>query len=96
MGNRKEATEYALKMISLIDPSGINTEIRRKELQELTDEQFDQLMKKSAAQKEKPVPQEKPVTRITASKGTATKSPSQMTDREFAKWRQTQIKNRNK
>jgi hypothetical protein len=58
--------------------------------------QFDQLMKKSAAQKEKPAPQEKPVTRITASQGTATKTPSQMTDREFAKWRQTQIKNRNK
>lgn len=58
--------------------------------------QFDQLMKKSAAQKEKPAPQEKPVPRITASKGTAAKTPSQMTDREFAQWRKAQIRNRNK
>lgn len=58
--------------------------------------QFDQMMKKSAAQKEKPAPQERPITRITASQGTATKTPSQMTDREFSKWRQAQIKNRNK
>lgn len=58
--------------------------------------QFDQLMKKSASEKDKPVPQEKPVTRITASKGTAQKNPSQMTDREFAKWRQSQIAKRNR
>lgn len=58
--------------------------------------QFDQLMKKSASEKDKPVPQEKPVTRITASKGAAQKHPSQMTDREFAKWRQSQIAKRNR
>ena len=56
--------------------------------------QFDQLMKKQATPKEKPETQEKPVTRITASKGTATKTPSEMTDREFAKWRQQSISKR--
>jgi hypothetical protein len=56
--------------------------------------QFDQLMKKQATPKAKPETQEKPITRITASKGTAVKSPSQMTDKEFAQWRQKQIKNR--
>jgi Asp-tRNA(Asn)/Glu-tRNA(Gln) amidotransferase A subunit family amidase len=40
--------------------------------------QFDQLMKKQAAQKERPPVQEKPVTRITAQKGSATKDPSKM------------------
>jgi hypothetical protein len=55
--------------------------------------QFDQLMKKQAV-KEKPAPQEKPVTRITASKGTATKDPSKMTDKEFADWRKRQIAQR--
>ena len=53
MGKRKEATEYALKMISLIDPSGINTDIRRKELEELSDEQFDQLMQTYASGKDR-------------------------------------------
>lgn len=51
--------------------------------------QLDQLMKKAATQKEKPTPQEKPVTRITASNGTAKKSPAQMSDAEYAKWRKT-------
>jgi hypothetical protein len=55
--------------------------------------QFDQLMKKQAV-KEKPAPQEKPVTRITASKGTATKDPGRMTDKEFAEWRKRQIAQR--
>jgi hypothetical protein len=58
--------------------------------------QFDQLMKKAATPKEKPEPQEKPVTRITARTGTATKDPSQMTDREFARFRASQIANRYK
>lgn len=53
MSKRKEATEYALKMISLIDPSGINTDIRRKELEELSDEQFDQLMQTYASGKDR-------------------------------------------
>lgn len=56
--------------------------------------QFDQLMKKQAAPKEKPETQEKPVTRITASKGTATKDPSKMSDNEFAQWRKRQIAQR--
>ena len=56
--------------------------------------QFDQLMKKQAAQKEKPAVQEKPITRISAVKGTATKDPSKMTDKEFAQWRSRQIAQR--
>lgn len=56
--------------------------------------QFDQLMKKQATQKEKPKPQEKPLTRITATKGAATKDPSNMTDAEFAAWRKRQIAQR--
>lgn len=56
--------------------------------------QFNQLMKKQATPKEKPKPQEKPVTRITATKGTATKDPSQMTDAEFAAFRKRQIAQR--
>lgn len=56
--------------------------------------QFDQLMKKQVAEKPKPAPQEKPVTRITASKGTATKDPSKMSDAEFAQFRRRQIAQR--
>jgi len=56
--------------------------------------QFDQLMKKQATPKDKPAPQEKPVTRITASKGTATKDPDKMSTNEWLKWRNAQIKNR--
>ena len=56
--------------------------------------QFDQLMKKQAAEKSKPAPQEKPVTRITAAKGTAAKDPGKMTDSEFAAWRKRQISQR--
>ncbi len=56
--------------------------------------QFDQLIKKQATPKDKPVPQEKPVTRITASKGTVAKDPSKMTDKEFAQWRRRQIAQR--
>lgn len=57
--------------------------------------QFDQLMKKQAmAPSAAPAPQEKPVTRITASKGTAVKDPAKMTDTEFAKWRRNQIAQR--
>lgn len=57
--------------------------------------QFDQLMKKQAATKAPPAPQEKPVTRITASKATVTKDPSKMTDAEFAQFRRRQIAQRN-
>lgn len=57
--------------------------------------QFDRLMKKQAATKAPPVPQEKPVTRITASKATVTKDPSKMSDSEFAKFRRAQIAQRN-
>lgn len=57
--------------------------------------QFDQLMKKQVAEKPKPVTQEKPVTRITASKGTAAKDPANMSDKEFAEWRSRQIAQRN-
>lgn len=54
--------------------------------------QYDQLMKAKTAKPE-PVTQERPVTRITASKGTV-KTPDKMTDKEFAAWRRTQIRNR--
>lgn len=56
--------------------------------------QFDQLLKKQATAKPVPAPQEKPVTRITASKGTAPKDPSKMTDQEFAAMRRRQIAQR--
>lgn len=55
--------------------------------------QYDQLMKAKTA-KPAPVTQERPVTRITASKATV-KTPATMTDHEFAQWRRSQIKNRN-
>lgn len=54
--------------------------------------QYDQLMKAKTAKPE-PVTQERPVTRITASKGTV-KTPDKMTDKEFAAWRRNQIRNR--
>lgn len=58
--------------------------------------QFDALMKKQAAATAKPKPesQEKPVTRITASQGTATKDPSKMSYHEFVKYRKSQIAQR--
>lgn len=56
--------------------------------------QFDQLMKKQATPKAKPAPQEKPVTRIAASKSSVTKDPSKMSDAEFAQWRKRQIAQR--
>ena len=55
--------------------------------------QYDQLMKAKTAKPE-PVTQERPVTRITASKATV-KTPDKMTDKEFAAWRHSQIRNRN-
>lgn len=55
--------------------------------------QFDQMMKQQAT-KPKPAPQEKPVTRITASKGTASKDPSQMSQEEFEAWRKRTINRR--
>jgi hypothetical protein len=55
--------------------------------------QYDQLTKAKTA-KPAPVTQERPVTRITASKATV-KTPATMTDNEFAQWRRSQIKNRN-
>ena len=55
--------------------------------------QYDQLTKAKTA-KPAPVTQERPVTRITASKATV-KTPATMTDHEFAQWRRSQIKNRN-
>lgn len=54
---------------------------------------LDQLMKAKVS-KPSPVAQERPVTRITASKATV-KTPATMTDNEFARWRKSQIKNRN-
>lgn len=54
---------------------------------------YDQLAAKKQAKPE-PAKQEKPVPTISANKGTATKSPSQMSDKEFAQWRARQIKNR--
>lgn len=55
--------------------------------------QYDEL-KKQVATKSPPTPQEKPITRITATKGTAAKDPSKMTDHEFAQWRKRQIAQR--
>ena len=55
--------------------------------------QYDQLLKAKTAKPE-PVTQERPVTRITASKATV-KTPDKMTDKEFAQWRHSQIRNRN-
>jgi hypothetical protein len=54
---------------------------------------YDQLVAKQSV-KPKPEPQEKPVTRIAASKATATKSPGEMTDKEFAEFRRRQISKR--
>jgi len=54
---------------------------------------YDQLMAAKTAKPE-PVTQERPVTRITASKATV-KTPEKMTDKEFAQWRRNQIRNRN-
>ena len=56
--------------------------------------QFQQLIKKQTTAKAAPAPQEKPVTRISASAGTATKDPSKMTDAEFAAMRRRQIAQR--
>lgn len=54
---------------------------------------YDQLVQKTAKKPQlKPPP--KPVTKVGA-KATVTKDPSQMTDKEFAAWRQKQIKSRN-
>ena len=43
----------------------------------------------------KQTPEAKPITRITASKGEATRDPAKMSDKEFAAWRTRQIKSRN-
>lgn len=56
---------------------------------------YDKLMAKQTA-KPKPESQEKPVTRIAATKNSGKKDPAQMTDREFAEFRRKQIANRNK
>jgi hypothetical protein len=50
-------------------------------------ELFDQLEKKQSAAKPKPVIQEKPVTRITAARGSAQRDPEKMNMDEWAKWR---------
>lgn len=57
---------------------------------------YDQLTKKQAAIKSKPESQEKPVTKIVASRSTVRKDPAQMTDKEFAIFRRQQIKGRNR
>jgi len=50
-------------------------------------------MREKATQKPKVV-QEKPVTRIAATKATANKDPDKMSTEEWAKWRQAQLKKR--
>lgn len=50
-------------------------------------ELFDQLEKKQSAAKPKPAVQEKPVTRITATRASAQRDPEKMNMDEWAKWR---------
>lgn len=50
-------------------------------------ELFDQLEKKQSAAKPKPAVQEKPVTRITAARGSAQRDPEKMNMEDWAKWR---------
>jgi hypothetical protein len=56
-------------------------------------ELYDALVAK-ATKKPPPAPQEAPVTRIAATRATASKDPSQMSDAEFAQWRKRQIAQR--
>lgn len=53
---------------------------------------YDQLQKR-AAPKPQPAPEAKPAAKI-GTKAAVKKDPSEMTDREFADWRRSQIKNR--
>lgn len=54
---------------------------------------YDSLVAK-ATKKTPPAPQEAPVTRVAATRATASKDPATMTDAEFAQWRRAQIKRR--
>lgn len=54
----------------------------------------DQILKKQAAAKPKPEPQEKPVTRISAAKSGTVKDPDKMSSDEWLKWRNAQLKRR--
>lgn len=56
-------------------------------------ELYDQLLSKRVA-KPKPEAQEAPVTRINATRATATTDPATMSDKQFAEWRQRQIAQR--
>lgn len=56
-------------------------------------ELYDALVAK-ATKKPPPAPQEAPVTRIAATRATASKDPSHMSDAEFAQWRKRQIAQR--
>jgi hypothetical protein len=58
-------------------------------------ELYDQLVKKQKPPPPNPVSQAQPVRKV-GSKSSVQKDPSQMTDKEFAAWRQSQIRNRNK
>ncbi|ENA1355166.1 hypothetical protein ABFJ57_004666, partial [Salmonella enterica subsp. enterica serovar Chester] len=40
---RKKAEAYALQILSLVDPSGINAEAAKKAFARMTDEQFNRL-----------------------------------------------------
>lgn len=58
---------------------------------------YDQMVAKQAKEsKVKPESQEKPVTKIAASKSNTVKDPSKMTDTEFNEWRRKQIARRNR
>jgi hypothetical protein len=55
---------------------------------------YDALIARKSAAKPAPEAQEAPVTRITASRATGSKDPSNMSDAEFASWRKRQIAQR--
>lgn len=57
-------------------------------------ELYDQLVKKQPAKQTQQTPQAKPVPKVGGNKG-VDKDPSMMTDREYAAWRKSQIRNRN-
>lgn len=59
-------------------------------------ELYDQAVKKAAAAKPKPAPQEKPVTRINAQRQTVAKDPNRMSADEWAAERNAQLAKRNK
>ena len=54
MKNRQAATEYILKMMDEIDPSGHNSRIAKDNLDKLSDQEFDKLMQDYAEDRDRP------------------------------------------